>query len=103
VFTAREVAIRLGTAVSTLNAWLADDEMRAQSHRLFEFHRWRGNKRMWTEEGFERLEMAIHSESQCGVLAGGRTREKNGRASPPDPDAEVALETVLGTQHVRTY
>jgi hypothetical protein len=103
VLSAREVAIRLGTAVSTLNAWLAEDEMREQPCRLFDFHRWRGNKRMWSQEGFERLEMAIHRESQSGVLAGGRTRERNRRESPPDPDAEAALEAVLGAKRVRTY
>ena len=103
MLSAREVAIRLGTAVSTLNAWLADDELREQSRRLFDFHRWRGNKRMWTDEGFEMLEMAIHRESQSGVLAGGRTRERTRRESPPDPDADAALEAVLGAKHVRTY
>ncbi len=58
---------------------------------------------MWSEEGFEKLEMAIHRESQIGVLAHGRTREKTKRESPPDPDAEAALEEVLGVKNTRTY
>jgi hypothetical protein len=98
-----EAATRLGTAVSTLNTWLADDASRAPTARAFDFHRWRGNKRVWSEEGFQKLEMAIHRESESGVLAGGRTRERARHESPPDPDAAAALEEVLGTKRTRTY
>jgi hypothetical protein len=103
VITAGEAAARLGTAVATLNNWLADDARRGPTARLFDFHRWRGNKRVWSEEGFQKLEMAIHRESENGVLAGGRTRERTRRESPPDPDAEAALEEVLGPKRTITY
>jgi hypothetical protein len=94
LLTAREVADRLGTAVSTLNSWLAVDENR--EHALFNFHRWRGAKRVWTEEGFQKFEAAIDRESRRGVLASRRTRSKAKPMSPPDPDAEAALARVLG-------
>jgi hypothetical protein len=100
--TAMEAATRLGTAVSTLNSWLADDASRGPAERVLDFHRWRGNKRVWSEEAFQKLEMAIHRESENGVLAGGRTRERVWRESPPDPDAEAALAEVLSNKG-RTY
>jgi hypothetical protein len=96
--TAIEVAARLGMAVSTLNGWLAVDENR--QHALFDFHRWRGNKRVWSEEGFQKLEAAIDRESRRGVLAGRRTRSKAKPLSPPDPDAEAALAQVLGNTRI---
>jgi hypothetical protein len=96
--TAIEVAARLGMAVSTLNGWLAVDENR--QHALFDFHRWRGNKRVWSEEGFQKLEAAIDRESRRGVLAGRRTRSKAKPLSPPDPDAEAALAQVLGNTSI---
>jgi hypothetical protein len=102
VFTAGEAASRLGTAVSTLNTWLADDGNRGPTERVFDFHRWRGNKRVWSEEGFQKLEMAIHRESENGILAGGRTRGRTRHESPSDPDAEAALAEILGTKG-RTY
>jgi hypothetical protein len=92
--TAIEVAKRLGLAVSTLNGWLAVDENR--QHALFDFHRWRGKKRVWSEEGFQQLEDAIDRESRRGVLSGQRARSKTRPLSPPDPDAEAALARVLG-------
>jgi hypothetical protein len=99
----KTVAERLGVAVSTLNSWLKDDELRPVDGRVFEFHRWRGRVRRWTEEGFLSLETAIHRESAVGVLSGGRAREKVRRESPADPDAEAALRDVLGPNHKRTY
>jgi hypothetical protein len=96
--TAREVADRLGMAVSTLNGWLAVDENR--EHALLNFHRWRGAKRVWSEEGFQQLEAAIDRESRRGVLAGQRTRSKAKPTSPPDPDAEAALARVLGNTRI---
>jgi hypothetical protein len=96
--SAIEVAGRLGVAASTLNGWLAVDENRQRP--LFDFHRWRGNKRVWSEEGFQQLEAAIDSESRRGVLAGRRTRSKAKPMSPPDPDAEAALARVLGNTRI---
>jgi hypothetical protein len=93
----KTVAARLHVAVSTLNGWLREDYRRPEAFRLFEFHRWRGKNRFWSEKSFLRLEMAIHCESQHGgVLAGSRSRTSNSRASAPDPDAEASLEKVLG-------
>jgi hypothetical protein len=94
MLSAIEVAARLGVAASTLNGWLAVDENR--QNPLFDFHRWRGNKRVWSEEGFGQLEAAIDRESRRGVLSGQRTRSKAKPTSPPDPDAEAALARVLG-------
>ena len=94
MLSAIEVAGRLGVAASTLNGWLAVDENR--QHPLVDFHRWRGNKRVWSEEGFQQLEAAIDRESRRGVLSGQRTRAKAKPMSPPDPDAEAALARVLG-------
>jgi hypothetical protein len=99
LLTAVAVAARLGVAVSTLNSWLADDENRQQP--LFYFHRWRGNKRVWSEEGFQKLETAIDRESRYGALSGRLTRSKAKTLSPPDPDAEAALAQVLGNTRTR--
>jgi hypothetical protein len=102
MITAKQAALRLGTATSTLNGWLAEDDARDPDRRLFEFHRWRGNKRIWSEDGFVKLELAIHRESQDGVLSGARLRAKSNR-SPADPDADQALADVLGPLFKRTY
>jgi hypothetical protein len=98
----KEVARRLDVALSTLNGWLKDDESRAVERRVFEFHRWRGRVRKWSENGFRKLEIAIHLESQNGVLSGSRIRRETvGSAS--DPDAEAALDEVLGDNRKRTF
>jgi hypothetical protein len=96
-----EVAQRLNVAASTLGGWLRADQERLPERRVFEFHRWRGRSRFWSEESFRQLERAIHRESQNGVLAGWRTRKSGGRLSPADPDAEASLEKVLGGRAVR--
>jgi hypothetical protein len=98
-----EVAARLDVAPATLKGWLSEDQDRDPADRKFDFHRWRGRRRKWTEAGFRKLELAIHEESQTGVLSGWRTREKTRAVSPADPDAEAALAEVLGTKHKRTY
>jgi hypothetical protein len=92
----QEVARRLGVAVSTLNFWLRADHERHPSRRIFDFHRYRGRKRFWSEESFELLEAAIHRESQDGVLAPGRKHRTDYQKSESDPDAEAALRSVLG-------
>jgi hypothetical protein len=98
----RQIAPRLHVAASTLAGWLRDDYRRPESHRVFEFHRWRGKNRFWSEESFRKFEMAIHRESQHGgVLAGSRSRTSNSRSSAPDPDAEASLEKVLGRRAPR--
>jgi hypothetical protein len=98
-----QVAARLDVAPATLKGWLSEDHERDPAKRKFDFHRWRGRRRKWTEEGFRKLELAIHQESQNGVLSRWRTREKTKTESPPDPDAEAALAEVLGPKHTRTY
>jgi hypothetical protein len=98
----KDVARRLDVAPSTLNGWLKEDENRPPGQRMFEFHRWRGRLRKWSEAGFRKLEMAIHRESQAGVLSGSRIR-RHTVVSPPDLDAEAALNEVLGDDRKRTY
>jgi hypothetical protein len=98
-----EVAARLDVAPATLKGWLAEDQERDPAMRKFDFHRWRGRSRKWSEVGFRKLEMAIHQESQDGVLARWRTRGKAKMESPPDPDAEASLAEVLGSKQERTY
>jgi hypothetical protein len=97
VLDTETVAKRLNVSVSTLNAWLRKDEARPPERQAFqEFHRSRGRYRFWSEESFRLLEIAIHRESQPGgVLAAWRNRRRDIDRSPPDPDAEAALEEVL--------
>lgn len=104
VLDTENVAKRLNVSVSTLNAWLRKDEARPPERQVFQkFHRSRGRYRFWSEESFRQLEAAIHRESQPGgVLAAWRNRKTNVDLSPPDPDAEVALEEVLHRPPPRT-
>jgi len=86
------VAQRLRIAVSTLNGWLLEDDQRPAHQQVFQFHRWRGARRYWSELGFRRLEEAIHRESRSGVLARGRKRPSILTDETADQDA---LERVL--------
>jgi hypothetical protein len=96
VLNTETVAKRLNVSVSTLNAWLRNDEARPPARQVFQFHRSRGRYRFWSEESFRLLEIAIHRESQPGgVLAAWRNRRRDMDLSPPDPDAEAALEEIL--------
>jgi hypothetical protein len=96
----KDVAERLAVATSTLNNWLKDDENRDPKDQLFKFHRWVGNRRKWSEDGFRLLELAVHSESENGVLSAARSRAKPTR-SPEDPDAAASLAEVLGAKMPR--
>jgi hypothetical protein len=98
-----EIAERLNVAMSTLSGWLRADQARRPEDRVFDFHRWRGRSRYWSEEGFQKLEMAIHRESQVGVLARWRTRRSDDLLSPPDPDADASLDQVLSRGIARRY
>lgn len=90
----KDVAHRLGVAVSTLNAWLKEDEGRDSEARVFAFHRRRGRIRRWSEKGYLALEAAIHRESENGILSLSRNRNDL-RGSPSEAEAEAALAEVL--------
>jgi hypothetical protein len=61
-----EVVVRLRIGRRTLDGWLSDDLLRAAGERLFQFHTYRGRKRIWTETAFQNLREAIERESQRG-------------------------------------
>lgn len=101
VLKSREVADRLCVAHSTLNSWLKEDEAREGADQQFKFHRWVGNRRRWSEEGYRLLEIAVHRESENGVLSSMQARAKSSK-SAADPDAEASLAEVLEKKS-RTY
>jgi hypothetical protein len=70
LLTARAVAGRLGVSLSTLNGWLATDQGREPADRRFTHHCYRGRKRLWTEEAFNKLEAAVERESEPGGVLG---------------------------------
>ncbi len=90
-----EIAERLGIALSTLNAWLRADQLRPEESQVFAFHRWRGRSRFWSELSFQKFELAIHRESQFGVLC---SRRGAAVLSESDPDAADALAVVLNNK-----
>lgn len=97
----KDVASRLSIATSTLNTWLKEDEDREAKHQCLKFHRWVGNRRKWSEQGYQLLELAVHAQSESGVLSSSRLRAKS-PTSPADPDAEASLAEVLGAKRSRT-
>ncbi len=94
---ARQCAVRLGVANSTLNAWLAADENRPLAERRFNFHRNHGRKRLWSEEAFQALKLAIETESEPGgCLAGWRVKPRGCNVSAREAQAATAaLHRVL--------
>ena len=100
ILSTKDVAARLCVASSTLNAWLQEDDARMPQDKLFRFHRWVGNRRRWSEDGYRMLELAVHYESENGVLARVRTRTAR---CPADPDAEMSLAEVLDPKDTRTF
>lgn len=72
--TFEEVAQDLRTSKRTLDGWLSADLLRPVELRRFQFHTFRGRKRIWSTAAFEMLKSAIERESAPGgVLAGSRS------------------------------
>jgi hypothetical protein len=94
-----EVVERLRIARSTLDQWLANDMLRPPGERRFQFHTYRGAKRIWTEEAFQNLRLAIERESLSGgVLARSGSRNVMAIGTPRAPsspaDERLASEKV---------
>lgn len=98
---ARSVALRLGTALSTLNGWLSADEEHPAHERRFAFHTYRGRKRLWSEAGFVALERAIEIESEPGGVLGGWRSGYGSRAASAHEagEARKAMLCVLAFHH----
>lgn len=68
--TFEEAATDLRVSKRTLDTWLSADLLRPLDMRRFQFHTFRGRKRIWSENAFEQLKLAIERESAPGgVLA----------------------------------
>jgi hypothetical protein len=99
---AKAVAARLPVAQSTLTTWLKEDEAREAHSELFRFHRWVGNRRRWSEDGYRNLERAIFAQSENGVRPIARSRART-VASPADSEAEASLAEILSPAQKRTF
>jgi hypothetical protein len=78
-----EVVGRLRIGRRTFDGWLSDDLSRAAGEQLFQFHTYRGRKRIWTETAFQNLRQAIERESQPGgVLARSSSRNATATGTP---------------------
>lgn len=91
--SAREVAERLHIALSTLNSWLQEDDGRPKHLQVFQFFRWRGSRRIWSQDGYRQFEEAVHQQSQGAGILARRCRAK--AHSRNDTNAQAALEHVL--------
>jgi hypothetical protein len=81
-----EVVERLRIGRSTLDQWLANDILRPVGERRFQFHTFRGAKRVWTEAAFQNLQKAIEHESLSGgVLARSSSRNVMAIGTPRAP------------------
>src|SRR5262245_31106396 len=88
-----EVVQRLRIGRSTLDQWLADDLMRTEGEQHFQFHTFRGAKRIWTEMAFQNLRAAIERESlPGGVLARSSSRNVMAIGTPPAHLSRVAVQ-----------
>ncbi len=86
-----EVVERLRVGRRTFDGWLSDDLFRAAGEQLFQFHTYRGRKRIWTETAFQNLRQAIERESQPGgVLAGSSLRNVMAIGTPQAPSSPAA-------------
>jgi hypothetical protein len=95
-FNACAVAKRLGVSLSTLNWWISADEERRPEYRRFQFHSYRGRKRIWSETHYLSLERAVEIESAPGgVLGGWRKTTDRENASERESSAREALDRVL--------
>src|SRR5882724_8216924 len=78
-----EVVEHLRIGRSTLDQWLANDMLRPVGERRFQFHTFRGAKRVWTETAFQNLSAAIERESLSGgVLARSSSRNVTAIGTP---------------------
>jgi hypothetical protein len=69
--------------VMALDQWLTDDMLRPADERRFQFHTFRGAKRIWTEAAFQNLRAAIERESLSGgVLARSSSRNVTAIGTP---------------------
>jgi hypothetical protein len=72
--TFEEVTVDLRISKRTLDGLLSADLLRPVESRRFQFHTFRGRKRIWSVLAFEMLKSAIERESAPGgVLAGSRS------------------------------
>ena len=86
-----EVVERLRIGRSTLDQWLANDMLRPVGERRFQFHTFRGAKRVWTETAFQNLRTAIERESLSGgVLARSNSRNVTAIGMPRAPSSPAA-------------
>src|SRR5689334_7134911 len=72
--TIKEVCADARIGRTTLEEWLAADLLRPQDDRRFQFHRWRGRKRIWSPEAYRKLIEAIEHESEPGGVLAHRGR-----------------------------
>ena len=89
-----EVVERLRLGRRTFDGWLAEDLLRAADERLFQFHTYRGRKRIWTETAFQNLRQAIERESQLGgVLARSSSRNVTATGTLRAPSSPMAAQS----------
>src|ERR1700675_4123877 len=92
--TFEEVARDLRTSKRTLDGWLSADLLRPVDSRKFQFHTFRGRKRIWSTAAFEMLKSAIERESAPGgVLEASRS---------PNETAIGMLPVAYGSAAVRS-
>src|SRR5260370_42400218 len=78
-----EVVERLRIGRSTLDQWLANDMLRPVGERRFQFHTFRGAKRVWTGTAFQNFRGGITRESiYSGVLARSNSRNVSAIGTP---------------------
>jgi hypothetical protein len=84
--TFEEVALDLRISKRTLDGWLSADLLRPRDDMRFQFHTFRGRKRIWSKDAFELLKSAIERESAPGgVLAGSRSSSETAIGILPAP------------------
>src|SRR5258708_9800915 len=97
-----EVVEHLRIGRSTLDQWLANDMLRPVGERRFQFHTFRGAKRVWTDTAFQNLRAAIERESLSGaVLARPSSRNMTAIGTPPAPSSPAPDQ--LASQKVSTF
>lgn len=95
--TIAEVCAEARIGRRTLEKWLGDDMLRAFDDRRFQFHTWRGHKRIWKPDAYRALVEAIERESEPGGVL--TSKKVSGAAAikipfVSDRDARRAAEAV---------